>query len=232
MLNAEYLDKVKEEIVVLIPYAVSPEQLDRARSFVEIYAEDYFALGIIKDYYQTLPDAREEALIKISVLEEKEQVFLMLLSTADHHYFYVTNDEESLFLNEWDKGLDDKQLLNYFGYTDSKSFTDAHPDKEKCREYKPLERMDEDLCPSCGVRTGSMHTLGCPVELCPWCGGQLNHCNCRFEQLDVEELTDEIMLEKFAEKLETKGRVAYSSEQRPTFMAEEEDDDLKGPLLH
>ena len=193
-----------------------------ANQFLGVYAGDFFALGIIKDYYQTLPNAYEEALIKISVLEEREQVFLMLLSTTNHHYFYVTNDDESLFLSEWDKGLDDKQLLNFFGYTDSKSFAKAHSDMAKCREYLPLERMDEELCPSCGVKTGSMHTLGCPIEVCPWCGGQLNHCNCRFEQLDVEAFTDEMMLDKFATKLEQKGRVSYAKEQRPTFIAEEE----------
>jgi len=224
MLDKTHLQQLKEDIGILVPYAVPPEELETAMRFIDTFSEDFFALGIIKDYYQTLPDAREEALIKISVLEAKEQVYLMLLSTTSHHYFYVTNDEESLFLNEWDRGVDDKQLLNYFGYADNKSFAEAHPDKEKCREYKPLERMDEDLCPSCGVNTGSMHTLGCPVEICPWCGGQLNHCNCRFEQLDVEEFTDELMLEKFAAKLEAKGRVAYTPEQRPSFLADGEDE--------
>jgi hypothetical protein len=222
MLTDKRLGKLKEEIETLIPYAVPPEELEIAGQFLGTYAGDFFALGIIKDYYQTLPNAYEEALIKISVLEEREQVFLMLLSTTNHHYFYVTNDDESLFLSEWDKGLEDKHLLNFFGYTDSKSFAKAHTDMEKCREYLPLERMDEELCPSCGVKTGSMHTLGCPVEVCPWCGGQLNHCNCRFEQLDVEAFTDEVMLDKFAAKLEQKGRVSYAKEQRPTFMAEEE----------
>lgn len=221
MLTDERLGTLKEEIKVLIPYAVPPEELAIANTFLDRFGEDFFALGIIKDYYQTLPNAYEEALIKISVLEEKEQVFLMLLSTNGHHYFYVTNDDESLFLTEWDKGLEDKQLLKFFGYADSKSFAKTHSDMEKCREYLPLERMDEGLCPSCGVKTGSMHTLGCPIEVCPWCGGQLNRCNCRFEQLDVEAFTDETMLDKFAAKLEQKGRVAYAKEQRPTFMAEE-----------
>ncbi len=222
MLTGERLSKLKEEINVLIPYAVPPEEIESANTFLNTFAEDFFALGIIKDYYQTLPNAYEEALIKISVLEEKEQVFLMLLSTTGHHYFYVTNADESFFLSEWDRGLEDKQLLTFFGYADSKSFAKTHSDMEKCREYRSLERMDEELCPSCGVKTGSMHTLGCPVEVCPWCRGQLNYCNCRFEQLDVEAFTDDIMLDKFAVKLEQKGRIAYAKEQRPTFMVEEE----------
>lgn len=221
MLEAEKLTRLRNDIELLIPFAVPKEELQLAMDFLTPYAEDSFALAIIKDYYQTLPDAREEALVKISVLEEKEQVFLLLLSTTRHHYFYVTNDEESLFLGEWSEGIEDKQLLVFFEYPDSESFAKAHPEPVACREYAPLERLNEDLCPSCGVQTGELHTLGCPVEVCPWCGGQLNRCNCRFEQMDVEELTDEAILEQFVEKLEQKGRVSYTKEQRPSFMVEQ-----------
>jgi len=218
MLTDEHLKKLMDEIEVLVPYAVPDGELDTAKAFIAGFAEDFFALGIIKDYYQTLPDAREEALVNIAVLEEKEQVFLLLLSTTGHHYFYVTNDDESMFLGEWEKGLDDKQLLSFFGYADNEAFSKAHGDAEKCRKYISLERMNSELCPSCGVKTGEMHTFGCPVEVCPWCGGQLNHCNCRFEQLDVEEVKDEALLTEFSRKLERKGRIAYAKEQRPTFL--------------
>jgi len=221
MLTDKHLKKLMDEIEVLVPYAVPDGELETARTFLTGFAEDFFALGIIKDYYQTLPDACEEALINIAVLEEREQVFLMLLSTTGHHYFYVTNDEESMFLGEWEKGMGDKQLLSFFGYPDNEAFAKAHSAVEKCRKYVSLERTNIELCPSCGVKTGEMHTVGCPVEVCPWCGGQLNRCNCRFEQMDVEEFTDEAMLNQFAEKLEQKGRISYAKEQRPTFMAEE-----------
>lgn len=223
MLDDKRLVLLKEEIEVLIPYAVPAHELETALTFVNTFAEDFFGLGIIKDYYQTLPDAREEALVRIAVLEEKEQVFLLLLSTTGHHYLYVTNDDESLFLGEWEQGLEDKHLLAFFDYPDSETFSKVHSDRARCRDYIPLERMNEELCPSCGVKTGEMHTLGCPVEVCPWCGGQLNHCNCRFEQMDVEEFKDEGVLKAFAEKLERKGRVSYAREQRPSFMAEEVD---------
>lgn len=222
MIEEESLARLRADIEILIPFAVPQEESAGAMNFLDSYVEDSFALAVIKDYYQTLPNAREEALVKISVLEAKEQVFLLLLSTAQHHYFYVTNDEESLFLGEWDEGIEDKQLLMFFDYPDSETFVTAHPDLTKCREYVALERMNEELCPSCGAQTGDLHALGCPVEVCPWCGGQLNRCNCRFEQLDVEELTDETMVEEFVEKLEQKGRVSYNKEQRPSFMVEQE----------
>ena len=218
MLSDAPLEKLIEDIGILIPYAVPPEELETATAFLDSFSADLFALEIIKDYYQTLPNAKEEALVKIAVLEEREQVYLLLLSTTGHHHFYVTNGEESMFLAEWEQGLQDKQLLEFFGYTTQEQFVKAHPDKGNVREYQPLERMNASTCPSCGVQTGSMHTLGCPIEVCPWCGGQLNHCNCRFEQLGVDELQDDAMLEKFIEKLERKGRVAYAEDQRPTFM--------------
>ncbi len=215
------LKKLRAEVELLIAYAVPAEDKGAALDFLENFKNDQFALDVIKDFYRTLPDAREEALVKIAVVEEKEQVFLLLLSTARHHYLYLTNDEEGLFLGEWKQGMLDTHVLSFFDYRDAEAFTKEHASMEACREYRSLERMDEAICPSCGVNSGELHTLGCPVEVCPWCGGQLNHCNCRFEQLDVEELNDEKKLADLEEKLEKKGRVPYTKEQRPTFMTEE-----------
>lgn len=212
--------KLTDEIKLFIQYGVSEQEQSTANRFLESYQDDFFALEVIKDFYRTLPDAREEALLKISVLEEKEQVFLLLLSTAKHHYLYLTNDDGGLFLGEWDEGIVDSHVLSFFDYPNKDAFKKAHPEIDKCREYLSLERLNEEICPSCGIRAGGLHVLGCPVEVCPWCGGQLNHCNCRFEQLDVEELTDETKLKELEKKLEKKGRIPYAKEQRPSFLTE------------
>ncbi len=216
----ENTKKLTDEIRLFIEYGVTEQEQSTANRFLESYQDDFFALEVIRDFYRTLPDAREEALLKISVLEEKEQVFLLLLSTAKHHYLYLTNDDGGLFLGEWDEGIVDSHVLSFFDYPNKDAFKKAHQSIDKCREYVPLERLNEGICPSCGVRTGGLHVLGCPVEVCPWCGGQLNHCNCRFEQLDVEELTDEKKLKELEEKLEKKGRIPYAKEQRPSFLTE------------
>ena len=218
--NKDALKKEMEEIRLLIRYAVPVEEHTSACNYLESFHEDQFALAVIKEFYRTLPDAREESLRKISVVEQKEQVFLLLLSTAKHHYLYLTNDEEGTFLGEYKEGIADSHILSFFDFPDQAAFSKAHKSMEGYREYLPLERMNEDICPSCGAKAGNMHTLGCPVELCPWCGGQLNHCNCRFEQLGVEELTDEAKLEELEEKLEKKGRIPYAKEQRPSFLKE------------
>lgn len=218
--NKKKLLERVEEIRLLIHYAVPAEDHEGALGLVDIFSKDAFALNVIWDFYRSLPDAREEALVKISVVEEKEQVYLFLLSTAGHHHLYLTNEEGGVFLGPWQGGLQDRQVLGFFDYSDPDAFTKSHSSMAECREYCPLERMNEALCPSCGVGVGSLHTLGCPVELCPWCGGQLNHCNCRFEQLGVDVLDDETRLEELQEKLEKKGRISYATEQRPSFLSE------------
>jgi hypothetical protein len=58
------------------------------------------------------------------------------------------------------------------------------------------------------------------VEICPWCGGQLIGCHCRFEQLETDEIADEQDLVRLEELLEQKGRIVYSPEQRPYFADE------------
>ncbi len=219
--TGKILQKLRAEIELLLPFAVPEEEIDVAREFLARFKKDEFALNVIKDYYMTLPEAREEALVDIRVVEEKERVFLLLLSTNRHHYFYLANDEGGIFLGEWHEGIHDKQVLKFFDYSSPESFEKANKDVENCREYSALERMDEDVCPSCGVKSSMLHTLGCPVEVCPWCGGQLSRCNCRFEQLGVEELSDETGLEELEEKLQKKGRIPYAKSQRPTFMTEE-----------
>jgi hypothetical protein len=92
-----------------------------------------------------------------------------------------------------------------------------HP--EKYLVYEPMD-SDENVCPACHVATGELHELGCPVELCPWCGGQLVQCSCRYEKLEVESISSEKDLVRFEDILNEQGRISYSPEQRPSFADE------------
>lgn len=40
--------------------------------------------------------------------------------------------------------------------------------------------MRSDKCGDCGATKGKLHKLGCDIERCPNCKGQLATCNCNF----------------------------------------------------
>ena len=46
-------------------------------------------------------------------------------------------------------------------------------------------------CHDCGSQIGDLHTRGCDVELCPYCGGQLIGCGCEVPDDDRMPWTGE-----------------------------------------
>lgn len=41
-------------------------------------------------------------------------------------------------------------------------------------------------CHDCGCVEGEIHELGCDMERCPFCGGQLISCTCCYEKLGID----------------------------------------------
>ena len=52
------------------------------------------------------------------------------------------------------------------------------------------------LCHDCGAEEGQIHELGCDMECCPYCGGQLISCGCPGQYMTLEALNE-------------KGRIPY-----------------------
>jgi len=146
----------------------------------------------------------------------KQGIFLIAAVTGRDAYLYLVSSEGIEFHGSLLEGYLDKQLLDFFGFSNHESFKASGRNPDNFPAYEPLQG-EENVCPACHAATGELHELGCPVEICPWCGGQLIHCHCRFEQLELEEITEEQDLERLETLLHQKGRIAYSPEQRPGF---------------
>jgi len=56
------------------------------------------------------------------------------------------------------------------------------------REYDRVPYGDEEVplnhpqCDDCGVPRGALHLLGCDLEQCPRCLGQVISCDCFFDE--------------------------------------------------
>jgi hypothetical protein len=141
----------------------------------------------------------------------------MALVASKGAYLYLASSEGIEFHGQATEGYLADELLDFFGYESAAAFGAVCRDLARLPLYEPL-RQDEDTCPACHAASGELHELGCPVEICPWCGGQLIHCDCRFEQTGLDSIETEEELVRFELLLEERGRIPYSREQRPAFL--------------
>lgn len=216
----EELSEVRRDIRRAMEYAVPEGYMDQAEELLDVYYDDRIGLTVLYEFYRTLPDAVETWVNDIVIIARQRGIFLLgTITGTGAGYLYLVSSEGIEFQGSMeDKFLAD-ELLDFFEYESQEDFGQACASIEQLNSYEPLQ-TDVDTCPACHALTGEEHELGCPVEVCPWCGGQLIQCNCRFEQLGLDAITDEEELEEFETLLDERGRIPYSPEQRPSFADE------------
>lgn len=225
MRRSEKNEKLVGEIELFIRYGVKDAEQQGARLLLQRYKDDVLALQLMRAFYSSLPEPHEEAIHRIVFIEKKNDIFLLGLRTARHGYLYLATDQKALLLGEHGEELLEPEALTLFGCPDFKELLKKYPDIARCTEYEPTPGTVPEFCPVCLVATGEYHLLGCPVEVCPWCEGQLNRCDCRFEQLGVESLTNEEDLEELERLLGEKGRIPYAPWQCPSYPSETSEED-------
>ncbi|HBT97599.1 MAG TPA: hypothetical protein DEB25_08230 [Desulfobulbaceae bacterium] len=206
--------KTAEELSLFIDHTVRANETAQAKEFLARSASDRQALLLTSEYYTNLPEVSDEALLAIKPLRKRRGLGLFVLETASHHYLAISDSDEARILGEYQVEDLPAELLAHFGFKDNAAFKADCPEAATLSDLRAFTSRGH--CPVCGVAEGEIHLLGCPVEICPWCDGQLTRCNCRFEQLGVEEI-DEERLEMFEDLLEAKGRIPYSREQSPAY---------------
>lgn len=205
-----------EEIKLFIQYSVPEAEIQSAIALVERYRSNAFVMRLFREYYFCLPEAREEAVVRIARLVDRQGVHLFVISTVAFSYLYAVSADQVLLLGEYRKEVD-PQVLSFFGFQSQEEFLKICPLIDELEEYPSTEKAEKEICAVCGVAEGEYHLLGCTVEICPWCDGQLSNCNCRFEQLKEDDIEDEGQLEEFIGLLTAKGRVPYQKVQAPAY---------------
>ncbi len=214
----------KEAISLRIQYGVPEDRKDEAFDLLDHYGADLIALNIFHAFYSFLPEAENDLITALRLLARRQGGFLIMAQTPADNYLYLATHAQADLIGRAEEGLADAEILEFFGFENNDNFLNRIKDPDSLQKYDPAHQ-DNNICTVCFAADGEFHTLGCPVEICPWCGGQLTYCNCRFEQLGIDEFEEYAQLELLLERLEGAGRVAFSSEQRPAYPSMDDDDD-------
>ena len=205
------------DIKLLMRYAVPPDDPANATALVEKHDTDSVGLNIFHAFYSYLPEGVEDAIRVLRLLDRRQGTFLICATTAQTDYLYLATGEQAELLGPLSEGIWEDEVLAFFGHENRDSFLKKYADPTPFPVYVPAH-LHHDLCPFCHVADGELHILGCPVDICPWCGGQLTSCACRFTLLNRTDLKSETQLEELLAQLNKKGRIPFSAEEhRPAY---------------
>ncbi len=204
------------EIRLFIGYAVPEEEQAAAARLLDGYRDNPMVLRLLSEHYRNLPEACEQAVVRIVEIARRQGVFLLTAVTAGSAFLYAVSSDAVVYLGPYRMELE-QEILDFFGFSGQQEYLAHCPPVGTLREFAQEESGLPVCCPVCGVAEGEPHLLGCSVEICPWCDGQLTSCGCRFTQLKLEELETDEHLAAFERILVEKGRIAFKAEHRPAY---------------
>lgn len=208
---------IKKEIKLLMEYAVPSEHMQPAALFVDKHAGDRIALNLFHCFYSFLPEACDDAITELRLLDHKDGAFLLCATTIISDYLYLATVERAEFAGSLSEGDLDEEVVTFFGCADQTAFRKKYNKLSEFPVYTP-NTGNKDLCVFCSVTNSEYHVFGCPAEICPWCGGQVTNCNCRFSQLGANSMANEAHIDAFLKLITKKGRIPFDAEnQKPSF---------------
>jgi hypothetical protein len=216
MSGNKQLQQMVREIKDFMKYTVAADLIQPATAVINRYCDKPRILNLLREYYVALPDAREEPALRIAELIQHQGVSLFVVTTPSVSYLYASSASQVVWLGQYKDELD-PEILDYFGFDSQEEFLKICPPAADLEEYGTNRAAESAVCPACGVGEGELHLLGCSVEICPWCEGQLCKCNCRFEQLELDAIDREEQLEEFEDLLTAKGRIPFKRQQAPYY---------------
>ncbi len=222
MITEDDLHDEITEITQFIKYSVAEEDQEQALSFLGKHKKDSVMLTLLREFYSALPEGIEEPVTQDVPGLCRQGAYLLAVTTNDHQYLYFADVKRATYICRLGEAIDRPDILNFFDYQDSDELVKDCQELREPDEFDSQEGQNASSCTVCFVEQGEYHTFGCPVEVCPWCDGQLTNCNCRFDKLGVDEIVDEELLNNFFKLLSGKGRVpikkgdcvAYPSDSR------------------
>jgi hypothetical protein len=211
------LSALNAEISLLMKYGAPAAELTNLGKVLARYDADAIALLVFHNFYSYLPEAQDDGITAISRIANRDGVFLFGVTTLLSDYLYLATGEAATLIGPGSAGLDDREVLDFFGWPDNEHFRKAVGGAAERQEHIPINESLE-LCPACGTGDGEIHAFGCPVEVCPWCDGQLTNCECRFLKTGRSRFSLDAHLDEFQALLAEKGRIPFAASQhRPSF---------------
>ncbi len=83
---------------------------------VDRYRHNRLVLNLLREHYVALPDAREEAVTRITKLVQKQGVFLFVLTTTSTAHLYAVSVDEVVWLGEYLSELD-SEIMAFLGFS-------------------------------------------------------------------------------------------------------------------